>query len=429
VEVIGRGFSTTTRVELGMGAIGRLPRAIEDLELPRRVLLIAQPETWEAASAPVQAALRAAGMKSQVHITTADSVNDEAAADIELVLRDNPLLVPAAIGSGTVNDLVKMAAQEARVPYISVATAASMNGYPSPISAVLKDGLKSTVPAAPPVLIVADTTVLAAAPYELAGSGYADLLAKPCSVADWILARDVAGEEFDPEPLEIMGGVVEPVIEAGHGVAVGDTAATETLMAGLLLSGLSMAAAGTSQPASGAEHLVSHFWDMIGHRDGWELDLHGRQVGIGCILMSALWERLLRLEADDLVPAEGCDAGSLEVDMRDVYGPLSEPCLREIRGKSPAPDAVGARLRRARELWPELKRLLADTVVPARQMRADLAAGGAPLRLEQIGRSPNQARLALRWARTLRNRYTCLDLAAETGHLDGWIDELVAEVS
>ncbi|MBD3176709.1 MAG: iron-containing alcohol dehydrogenase, partial [Armatimonadia bacterium] len=148
-EVIGRGFSTTTRVELGMGAIGRLPRAIEDLELPRRVLLIAQPETWEAASAPVQAALRVAGMKSQVHITTADSVNGEAAADIELVLRDNPLLVPAAIGSGTVNDLVKMAAQEARVPYISVATAASMNGYPSPISAVLRDGLKSTVPAAP----------------------------------------------------------------------------------------------------------------------------------------------------------------------------------------------------------------------------------------------------------------------------------------
>lgn len=427
-EVLRRRLSATRRVDVGPGAVRRLPEAIEALGLPNEVLAIAQPRTWEAASAALQTAAEAGGMRVSVHVTFAEAATHEACERLGDEIRRQPSLLPVAVGAGTVNDLVKLGAQDAGVPYVCVATAASMNGYPSSIGAVLRDGLKCTVPATPPVLIIGDTDLLSAAPPELTGSGYADLLAKPCSVADWILAREVAGEGFEEEPLRIMDGVVEAVVAAADGIAALNPASVESLMLGLTLSGLSMAAAGTSQPASGAEHLISHFWDMLGHRDSWRLDLHGRQVGVACIMISALWERLLSLEEHDLTAALGQDADALRYDVIACYGDLAGRCLSQFSRKSPSHSAVAAHVERARGKWADLRDALRAIVVSPARMRDELAAGGAPTTLAEIGRSPDDARLALRWARVLRNRYTCLDLAAEAGHLGGWIDELVAEV-
>lgn len=427
-EVLSARLSPTERVEIGLGAVGALPQRIEDLGLPGRLLLIAQPRTWEAASGAILTAADAAGMPVESHITDAEAVTQAECEAIAREIAARSSYLPVAVGAGTVNDLVKMGAEEAGVPYVCVATAASMNGYPSPIGAVLRDGLKCTVPASPPVLIVAGTDVLCSAPKDLTGSGYADLLAKPCSVADWILAREVAGESFEEEPLRIMEGVVEAAVGAADDIARGEPGAVEVLMLGLTLSGLSMAAAGTSQPASGAEHLVSHFWDMLGHRDGWELDLHGRQVGVACIMVSALWERLLSLEPESLRPDADEDAGALADVVGQVFGALAEPCMAQFALKSPTAPAVAARAARASEQWGGLRSVLRQTVVPAERMRADLARGGAPVTLGEIGRSPEDARLALRWARALRNRYTCLDLAAESGYLDRWIEDLIDEV-
>lgn len=427
-ETIGRGLYPTKRVEIGRGALGALPTILEDLGLPRRLLVIAQPETWGAAGELFQEMTGGSGLSATVHISNARTVTWEACRDIASEIASHPSLLPVALGAGTVNDLVKLGVQEAATPYVCVATAASMNGYPSPISAVLREGLKCTVPATPPLVIIGDTQVLCDAPKTLTGSGYADLLAKPCSVADWLLAREAAGEPFAEEPLRIMDGVVEAVIEAGGAIAAGRPEAVELLMRGLTLSGLSMAAAGTSQPASGAEHLISHFWDMLGHRDGWRLDLHGRQVGVACVMVSALWQRLLSLDREALVPAPQQDAEALAPALRLVYGELAEPCLAEFRRKSPSDSVIEARVARARGAWTALHPLLSQTVVSPERMRAELAAGGTPVTLSEIGRDPDDARLALRWGRAMRNRYTCLDLAAEIGLLDDWVEGIVSEV-
>jgi len=419
--------STTSRAVIGRGAISALPELIHDLELPDRALVVADPNTYTAAGRAVAELL---GQAAEVLVVEPDTVSDAHAATVWGALDRLGPMVPLAVGAGTVNDIVKLAAEWAGRPYVSVATAPSMNGYPSPIAAVLRHGLKCTIPAAPPVAIVYDTTVVAAAPQAMIGSGYADLLAKPCSQADWIVARELAGDPFPQEPLRIIDGVVEAVVDAGPGIATADPEAVELLCLGLTLSGLSMAAAGSSQPASGSEHLISHFWDMIGHRDGWEPDLHGRQVGLGCLIVSAVFERLLRLDPADLVPgAQPSDAVSLAADMRGVYGSLADAALSEFAAKSPDARAIGQRLAQARSRWLRLRDELQACAVSAATMREHLLRGGAPTTLAEVGRTPDEALTALTWARAMRGRYTCLDLASEIGALDQWAEDIIAEVS
>ncbi|MEM1874723.1 MAG: iron-containing alcohol dehydrogenase, partial [Candidatus Hadarchaeales archaeon] len=58
----------------------------------------------------------------------------------------------------------------------------------------------------------------------------------------------------------------------------------------LISSGVAMAIAGSSRPASGSEHLFSHALDMVAPKPA----LHGEQCGVGAIMMSYLqggdWE-------------------------------------------------------------------------------------------------------------------------------------------
>ena len=82
----------------------------------------------------------------------------------------------------------------AGLPYVSVATAASMDGYAASGAAMLDGGFKRTLACAPPIAIVADLDVIAKAPPRMAAWGYGDLAGKLIAGADWILA-DAAGED------------------------------------------------------------------------------------------------------------------------------------------------------------------------------------------------------------------------------------------
>lgn len=422
--------TATAVVEISPDAFRVVPRVMEERSLWRRVLLVGDERTLAAAGGPLETALAGAGIPLARLVLDAAVPTDACAEQVAAAIRGRPRVTPIAVGAGTINDTVKLACEWVHTPYIAVATAPSMNGYPSPISAVLREGLKCTVPAQPPVAIIYDLETMRAAPRPMVGAGYADLLAKPTSVSDWILARELAGEPFQREPLRILEGVTESVVRHAEGIREPSEVGMETLCIGLTLSGLSMAMAGTSQPASGAEHLVSHFWDMIGHRDGTPTDLHGRQVGVGTILLAGLFERLLALGADEIAAApDAADWPALEAGVREAYGSLAQAALPELRHKTRDQARVEARVASARERWGGLRTEIAAVTVPAATIRDQLARGGAPTTLAEIGRTREESRSALLWARALRRRYTSLDFAAELGRLEGWVDELLDLVS
>src|SRR6185295_11866674 len=94
-----------------------------------------------------------------------------------------------AVGSGTINDLCKLAAIARGCPQVVFATAPSMNGYTSLSASITEGGLKRSVRAATPVAAFFDLRVLAAAPIRLIRAGLGDSICRPTAQADWLLAH------------------------------------------------------------------------------------------------------------------------------------------------------------------------------------------------------------------------------------------------
>ncbi|HXZ82289.1 MAG TPA: iron-containing alcohol dehydrogenase [Acidimicrobiales bacterium] len=184
-----------------------------------------------------------------------------------------------AVGSGVITDLTRYVTSRHGREFVSVPTAASMDGYASGIAAMEFGGMKTTVPAAPPAAIFADPVTVAAAPPDMARSGLGDLLGKATARVDWLSAHALYGE---PLCAEVERRVTEPVVHAAaHVDAILERSpqAVAQLLRGLIESGVAMAMVGSSRPASGCEHHASHFWDLLASAGRRPHTPHGLQVG------------------------------------------------------------------------------------------------------------------------------------------------------
>ncbi|MDQ7086916.1 MAG: iron-containing alcohol dehydrogenase [Acidobacteriota bacterium] len=296
-----------------------------------------------------------------------------------------------------------------------------MNGYASSIAALTERGLKVTRPVAPPAVIVVDTRVLAAAPPQLGAAGFGDLLSKPLSSADWLLAHWLLDEPLCPTALSLADQAVRQARRHAAGLPRGDPAAHGALIEALLLSGISMSIAGASSPASGGEHLLSHYLDISAEAWARPSRLHGEQVAVGTLVCRRLYAYLRSAG-----PPQG-PAGAEEDDttLRRLHGHLSPGALaalldeaRAARRRRPDRRARVARLQRD---WRALWRTLDTQLQPAGDLERDLEAAGCPTRFSQIDVDPSRARRLLARARHMRSRYTVLDLAADMGLLEPFI--------
>ena len=154
-----------------------------------------------------------------------------------------------------------------------------MDGYASSLAAMQVEGVKVTYPARAPVAIYADPRVAAAAPPELTRAGLGDLLAKATARVDWLASHLLYGEPFDADVAELIASPLRFAVENTSRVVAGEPAAVGELLDGLIRSGLAMARAGSSRPASGCEHHASHFWDLVAAHGRREHGSHGLQVG------------------------------------------------------------------------------------------------------------------------------------------------------
>ncbi|MCK5805591.1 MAG: iron-containing alcohol dehydrogenase, partial [Lentisphaeria bacterium] len=229
-----------------------------------------------------------------------------------------------AVGSGVINDMVKWIAFDREIPYAVVATAASMNGYASDNIAPALKGVKRLLYGRGPVAILSTPVLLASAPAEMTAAGLGDVLAKSVSAQDWRLNHHLFGEYFCPFCANLINEIEPVYMDAPESIGAGEPEGLAALFEALTLTGLAMTMAGTSAPASGGEHLVSHTIDMMAMRDGIEHDFHGRQVGVGTILCTALYERVLAVTEPNLraSAAEGVTDGQF-------WGRLTEPVETE----------------------------------------------------------------------------------------------------
>jgi len=328
--------------------------------------------------------------------------------------------VLVAVGAGTLCDLAKYAGDVLQRPVVLYPTAASMNGYTSNITALAVRGLKRTLPCTPAIGIFADPEHVATAPQRMTAAGVADFLSRCSSGADWRASHLLLDVHFEPKARALSAGIQEKLIAAAPRVGRGEPEAVALVLEALLLSGFSMVVAGSSAPASGGEHLISHYLDMKSALHGTPHDLHGTQVGVATVYCLRLWERILALgedmiDVEKLVAAQPADE-QIRAWIREDWGAeVGAQVQQQWDAKKMNPAALRGFLERLRRELPRMRRELTQDLLPASVVADAVRECGGPVTPEDLQAPIEEYRRALSRARYLRDRFTVLDLAQALG--------------
>jgi glycerol-1-phosphate dehydrogenase [NAD(P)+] len=194
-----------------------------------------------------------------------------------------------AIGGGRCLDVGKLAAARAGLTLVAVPTQLSHDGICSPVAVVPDEsGKPESVGAVAPVFVFVSLPTLTTAPAASLAAGLGDLLANPLALRDWALAAQHGLEEVDQRAWDLSVEsfeMIEPTLDTDPGISANEPGFYRRLCDALVLSGMAMICSGTSRPASGGEHEISHALDEL--RAGPAM--HGAQVAFGCIVSVALY--------------------------------------------------------------------------------------------------------------------------------------------
>ena len=338
--------------------------------------------------------------------------------------------IPVAVGSGTVNDLTKVASHINNRPYMVVGTAASMDGYSAFGASITTAGSKDTVDCPGPKAVLADLEVIANAPKVMNAWGYGDLLAKVVAGADWMLADAAGAEAIIPAAWELVQDPLRSWVGSPDAIAANEVDALRHLVYGLLMSGLAMQATLSSRPASGAEHQFSHLWDMQHHTYKGVAPSHGFKVGIGVLASLALQEYMLSMDLKrfDIEAAVNAwpSLEELESRIRRLFDTeaLQRRAIGETRGKYVSKDVLRLQLKRVQEDWTALQTKVRGQLFPFSELRDMLRRAGCPYDPSQIGISRARLRLSYEQCCFLRRRFTVLDLLQRLGVFDAALNQL-----
>ncbi|SDN25022.1 glycerol-1-phosphate dehydrogenase [NAD(P)+] [Paenibacillus sp. yr247] len=381
------------------------------------VTLIADVRTYQAAGEKLRELLEAAQVKVSISVLRENALGEVAADEeaIVQVLLDTPLSseVLVAVGAGTVHDIVRFASHRTKRTFLSVPTAPSVDGFASVGAPLIVRSFKQTIPACAPEAIFADLAVLAKAPQAMIAAGFGDMLGKYTSLADWSLGRLLLAEHYCELSARLTLEAVELCTANLDEIAQRTDLGLRKLMEGLILSGLSMLLVGHSRPASGAEHHLSHYWEMVLLQQRRRALLHGAKVGVAAVLMAQRYEALQGLTAGEAAarlaqsqaPSELTDAERI----RQAYGDLAEQVIAEnYPANSTAVDAQALKARII-EKWGDVQDI-ARAVPAPEQLMAWLEAVQGPVTPEQLGVEPELVEASLQDALFVRNRFTILRL-------------------
>ena len=189
------------------------------------------------------------------------------------------------IGGGKVIDVAKYAAYLRKLPFISVPTSSSSDGFSSASASLIVNGRRTSVPAKMATGIIVDTDVIKSAPKKFIYSGIGDLVSKITSLYDWVYEDEHGYATLDDFASMIAKKAVNSFVRTPFDDITDDLFIRE-LVHSLAMSGIANEIAGSSAPTSGSEHLISHALDKLLERP----QLHGVQVGIATYIMSVVQE-------------------------------------------------------------------------------------------------------------------------------------------
>ena len=427
----------TKACEIGPGATDAAAKMFREL-FPEasKAIVVDDPRTRGVAGERVIGLLQDAGIDVSEHTVNPDGsdfhATYEKVEEVREAIDRGTGVVPVAVGSGTINDLVKRASDELGLRYMVVGTAASMDGYTAANAAITKDGMKQTMSCKAPLGCIVDSAVAAAAPRDMTASGYADLIAKIPAGADWLIADAIGSEAIHPLAWKLVQGPLRDTLSNPEGCASGDEREVRKLCEGLVMSGFAMQAMDSSRPASGTEHQISHYWDMEDLSVGGHPVSHGFKVGIGTLASTATLEFILehdlsKMDVEEKVAAWWPSFDDVKATFPSVFPGRPAHVRRaemEYAKKFPSKDALRCELVAIRDAWGELSAKMRAQLMPFAEVKECMKKVGAPTEPEEIGVTRARFRETFIGVPYMRARYFGADLAQRVGLMPALLERL-----
>lgn len=379
-------------------------------------LIVADANTDAVLGAKVEGVLQAAGFDVHKVISRGHEIIADAARVYQVMLAlDGAPRTLIAAGAGTITDITRFVSHRMGLPFLATPSAPSVDGFASVGAPMLIDGVKISLPTHAPAAIFADLDVLTQAPRAMIAAGFADILGKFTSVADFRLGHLLREERYDETIAQRTYAVAQRCADNADAIGQATPASIRLLMEALVESGICILDFGDSASASGAEHHLSHYWEMMLLRQGRPAILHGAKVGVATAMIAALYARvrsLARAEVADRLEAAALPDRTAELAaIQTAFGSEAEAVARNHRAfLDMTPATYDAIKRRALDHWDEIQAIAAQVPPPAEIARL-LASVGGPTTPAELGLSDAEASSALNSGHYLRNRFTVRKLA------------------
>lgn len=407
--------------------------ALEDLPVFAQKLgfqslyLISDRITYDIAGKRCMALLEETGIKAGI-IQLAHTDFDEATVG-ELVINmpsDCDLMV--AVGTGAINDMTRYFSFRLGRPFFTVATAAPMDGFASSLAVLNINHLKTSIEAQTPTAIIGDTEILKNAPYRMIAAGLGDLLGKSTCLCDWKLARVINGEHYCGHIVDLVESCVQNVLKSADKARDRDPEVLGSIMEGLVLTGVAMSLYGNSRPASGCEHHMSHYWEMMFEQAGKRPVPHGTQVSVGTVLVLKLVEALRKTSVNfeaARAAARAYDQAAWEREICAAYGPAAQGVIdMEAKARKNETSARLARIDVMEARWDEIVALL-EALPASGTVEALLKSLDSPYLPSQIDVDSVMLRNTFLYCKEVRARYTILQMVWDLGLLEQLSDEVI----
>ena len=424
-KICACGKTHTTAVEhvtIEAGAINAIPGYAKAYGA-KKAFIIGDINTYPLAGDKITAMLEAEGICCTSYIFKERRLEPDEKAVGSLVLHyDAKSDIIISIGSGVINDISKILAYQTNTPYVIVASAAFMDGYAAGSSSMAIDGVKVTVPAKSPDVIIGDINILSGAPIHMAKAGLGDMLAKYVSICEWRLSNLINGEYYCEEVAEFTRQSLRACVNGAKGLLDRNPESMKMLFEGLINCGKAMDYAGCSRPGGGVEHYFSHIWDMRGLDFGTPTSSHGMQVALGTLNTIKCYQELKNITPDRekaLAYANNFDFADWSEQLRTFVGKGAEAMIAlEAKEKKYDLGKHAARLEVILEKWDDILRIIDEELPTVEEFEAILDSIEAPKTLEAIGLDSSTLAMTCKSTKDIRDKYVLPRLLWDIGELD-----------
>jgi glycerol-1-phosphate dehydrogenase [NAD(P)+] len=407
---------------IGSGVVNELSNVLKEFE-GKNIFIVEDKNTYKAAGQIAEDKLSKNFKVTRLIFEDEHLIADEKALGRMIIEIPQGTDLILAVGSGTINDLCRFLSFKTGIPYVVIGTAPSMDGYASVVSPLVVNGVKTTYNAVYPQAIIADIDILRAAPMKMLHAGLGDILGKYTAIADWHLARILKGEYFCSTIEKMTMKAVEKCIEHSMGIPKRDSNAVKAVTEALILSGLAIGMCGTSRPASGEEHHLSHCWETILMNENKIPEyLHGNNVGVGVGIILEAYKYVSALDIQKIYSSgeyKHFEKDKWIENLSKAYGKITLSVAESKEDYICFDETVREEnVRYIVDNWDEIKELCDLFLPSAEAVRALMKNIGAVYMPSELGLNIELFKQSFVAAKDIRKRYGILQLLEDIGKLE-----------